>query len=468
MLKYSLNTEDYTWKNALLWGNFANHYKKAQTGCLGDRAVHILIAAAQFLPVISQIISIFEMVIHNLYLNKENLINPPPSDPLLNLSSEDTAKDDKSVFSASIVNNSTQEKSEIKEEDTTLVTVGEIVVHQNPTNSPKQPQGISAGVVGKPPLPSDSHPTISNPYDFITIKQIKDEFPIFLTTFEQSSVASLAQLSDENFKKVSKKFNSDYVCLIHHANLMHRINLLDFDSMSEETVKNLFLITSYDNREKSKKLFALLSIENFEKIASKLKAKHFRLISEKQIPHFDLRSFKKQRLQEILYLNSSYKHLRDSALFNLSGEQIFIILKKLNKDERKPVFDSMTQPQWDWLEKKYASYTKNKVPDENQSARGNKSDSPNNSELEELIKMDYIILGLKEGADLKTIKLQHRKLILKSHPDKVLQMEGEEDGAFSKRKEEGVENFKRISNAYQELTDYLYCSQNPIKKTYFS
>jgi hypothetical protein len=61
--KYSLRTSDYSWKNALLWGNFAEHCKKAKTGNCNDRFVHILIAIAEALPIISQIASIFEKLI---------------------------------------------------------------------------------------------------------------------------------------------------------------------------------------------------------------------------------------------------------------------------------------------------------------------------------------------------------------------------------------------------------------------
>lgn len=60
---YSLDKASYTWKNALLWGNFINHCKEARKGQLGHRMVHVIIAAALILPIFSQIGSSFEKLI---------------------------------------------------------------------------------------------------------------------------------------------------------------------------------------------------------------------------------------------------------------------------------------------------------------------------------------------------------------------------------------------------------------------
>ena len=64
---YSLDKSSYTLKNALLWGNFAGHCQEAnknwQAGRLGKWAVHSLIAAAQIIPIVSQIASLFERLI---------------------------------------------------------------------------------------------------------------------------------------------------------------------------------------------------------------------------------------------------------------------------------------------------------------------------------------------------------------------------------------------------------------------
>lgn len=68
---YALPNDDYSWKNALLWGNFNGHLQKAMEGTLGDRIIHVLIAAIEFLPIIGQIASIFEKIIVSSFSNFE-------------------------------------------------------------------------------------------------------------------------------------------------------------------------------------------------------------------------------------------------------------------------------------------------------------------------------------------------------------------------------------------------------------
>lgn len=63
MLSYQLNPKEYSLTNALLWGNFAGHRKLAREGALGNRRVHLLIAAIELLPIISQIASLMEWAI---------------------------------------------------------------------------------------------------------------------------------------------------------------------------------------------------------------------------------------------------------------------------------------------------------------------------------------------------------------------------------------------------------------------
>lgn len=71
MFDYAL--KDYTWKDALLWGNFAEHCQKAQQGDFKSRIVHALVAIVEFLPIISQISSIFEMIIvNNFRINNQH------------------------------------------------------------------------------------------------------------------------------------------------------------------------------------------------------------------------------------------------------------------------------------------------------------------------------------------------------------------------------------------------------------
>ncbi len=60
---YALKQEDYTLQNALLWGVALGHWQKVQTGNLGNRCVHALIATVHTLPIIGQISSLAERYI---------------------------------------------------------------------------------------------------------------------------------------------------------------------------------------------------------------------------------------------------------------------------------------------------------------------------------------------------------------------------------------------------------------------
>lgn len=67
-LAYSLDKMSYSWKNALLWGNFAAHCRNVNKGSLGHRIVAAAMAAIEFLPIISQISSICEKIIVDNFL----------------------------------------------------------------------------------------------------------------------------------------------------------------------------------------------------------------------------------------------------------------------------------------------------------------------------------------------------------------------------------------------------------------
>lgn len=79
-LNYALNQSDYSWTNALLWGNFIGHCKKVGEGKWEDRIVHLLIAASQLLPIISQIASIAEKCLVECFSspNSANTETKPP------------------------------------------------------------------------------------------------------------------------------------------------------------------------------------------------------------------------------------------------------------------------------------------------------------------------------------------------------------------------------------------------------
>ncbi len=63
----SLNTQDYTLKNALLWGNCIAHCKAATEGNWHNRTVHLIIAAAEASPITGQITSLGEWALFRLF-----------------------------------------------------------------------------------------------------------------------------------------------------------------------------------------------------------------------------------------------------------------------------------------------------------------------------------------------------------------------------------------------------------------
>lgn len=72
MFDFALKQDDYTWENALLWGNFIEHCKRVkEETSLQGRVIHVLIAAIELLPIISQISSLFEMIIVNNFRPNE-------------------------------------------------------------------------------------------------------------------------------------------------------------------------------------------------------------------------------------------------------------------------------------------------------------------------------------------------------------------------------------------------------------
>lgn len=61
---YLLQNRDYTVYNALTWGNFSGHYRRARAAdSLPQRIFHGAAALVEFVPIVSQIVSLSEMVI---------------------------------------------------------------------------------------------------------------------------------------------------------------------------------------------------------------------------------------------------------------------------------------------------------------------------------------------------------------------------------------------------------------------
>lgn len=154
MFNYSLKPTDYTWENALLWGNFYKHCKKSQEGHLQDRIIHGLIAAAEFLPIISQISSIAEMIIvNNFHINAQN------PDNLKNKSVTKIAEEDKNPLPKDQTKKISALPGDTPDKKASLST--EIPPQEGnsraalPQNQTQQPPAIPAATLDTSPLSTE-------------------------------------------------------------------------------------------------------------------------------------------------------------------------------------------------------------------------------------------------------------------------------------------------------------------------
>jgi hypothetical protein len=94
----------------------------------------------------------------------------------------------------------------------------------------------------------------------------------------------------------------------------------------------------------------------------------------------------------------------------------------------------------------------------NKTRKTGKKNNPNNKTKKVIVeerKNPYKILGIDNKDDLTKIKIAYRKLVLKFHPDKFLV-----DEKNPMTKEEAMDKFKDVSNAYENLAD-------PEKRAYY-
>lgn len=77
---YFLDSSRYTLSSALLWGIAQGHFERAldTQGSLGGRVVHLLTALVEFIPILSQIVSLFEYCVARFVcdfsVQKENVL----------------------------------------------------------------------------------------------------------------------------------------------------------------------------------------------------------------------------------------------------------------------------------------------------------------------------------------------------------------------------------------------------------
>lgn len=66
---YLLSNEVNTFKNAMTWGIFKEHCDQVQHGKLsnGAKCFHVTMGALEFLPVLSQLISLIEYCVNKIF-----------------------------------------------------------------------------------------------------------------------------------------------------------------------------------------------------------------------------------------------------------------------------------------------------------------------------------------------------------------------------------------------------------------
>lgn len=201
-LNYSLTSSDYTWKNALLWGNFSGHCRKAMYGTFAERFVHILIAVAEILPVFSQITSIFEKFIvekfkqpdfkTNLSKRKILFINSKSLEEHVNkrISSQESKNAPASKETQPIVNDNDHIINDLKNEPT----------HPGPSLDVPMNYVNSEIIKSSPAMESESKLA-----GIETAQQVSDEQEIPIVNNE---IANSSEGEDNNFKDAVIKIQS--------------------------------------------------------------------------------------------------------------------------------------------------------------------------------------------------------------------------------------------------------------------
>lgn len=162
-------------------------------------------------------------------------------------------------------------------------------------------------------------------YDSITKEEVAK---LFSPLNEKDTIKSLTNLSEDDFKKVAKKFSSFHFLLMRKTQLVDRINLLDYDSIDEEKVSFIFpYYGSVDEIEEGKQALIKLSEDNFKKVVAKFNKLHFPLMNDDRLTdhlnHLDFQSMTKAQVKELF------------SYFEFDTEKTINCLLKLSDDNFK-------------------------------------------------------------------------------------------------------------------------------------
>jgi hypothetical protein len=120
---YSLDKSSYSWQNALFWGNFVGHCRKAKEGSLGNRLVHAFIAVVEFLPIVSQISSIFEKLSIDNFSYSKSMTYPLTDKKISTKTNPSTTQSVSQLFSESNISDILVDKSQALEDENSLCSL---------------------------------------------------------------------------------------------------------------------------------------------------------------------------------------------------------------------------------------------------------------------------------------------------------------------------------------------------------
>ena len=172
------------------------------------------------------------------------------------------------------------------------------------------------------PLLRDQHLVDRLDYDSMTHEEIECFFPYYFTEQEES-IETLTKISEDNFKKVADKFNDNHFSLMRDKRLVNRLNLLNYQSMTKAQVAKLF--PDYEEKkEETIELLVKLFPENFKKVSGKLNC-HFSLMHDSRLMghlnHLDYDSMTNYQVEELFpYYDEEKKEETIELLVKLSLE----------------------------------------------------------------------------------------------------------------------------------------------------
>jgi DnaJ-domain-containing protein 1 len=294
-------------------------------------------------------------------------------------------------------------------------------------------------------------------YDSITNDQIEYLFPVnYLYGLHNGlPIKGLIKLSDENFKKAAKKFSDNHFSLIPDSILENRLNLLDYDSITNDQIERLFPI----NFNEPMKRFSKLSDENFKKIAKKFSNMHFHFITKRHIHLLDYAQLTKEQVDWLFPLETSEEHHKSRMKFSkLSSNQAYEILDHLSRDRldlisEKHLSDSNLKAKYEDIIQFFATHHAPAYFTDSMAANYSRSQFIyDGGERYGNYSVHYKMLGLNPTASKKEIRNAYKTLIRTHHPDRITKNVGESVADFEKRKKESEEKFKKISASYEVLT----------------